>query len=106
MVSTPYLDDHPGVSITGQEDAVNKSISYPFDIVAGTSPSKFRVIFECKPLEEGRAEVQVVYDEMVDPAWDKTGKIKYVAADGGTTSESDSADSVETTASTKEKADD
>ena len=101
-----YLDDHPGVSITGQEDAVNKSISYPFDIVTGTSPSKFRVIFECKPLEEGKAEVQVVYDDKVDSAWDKTGKIKYVAADGGTTSESDNADSSETTASTEEKSDD
>lgn len=101
-----YLDDHPGVSITGQEDAVNKTISYPFDIVAGTSPSKFRVIFECKPLEEGKTEVQVVYDDKVDSAWDKTGKIKYVAADEGTTSESDSADSSETTASTEEKSND
>lgn len=101
-----YLDDHPGVSITGQEDAVTKSISYPFDIVAGTSPSKFRVIFECKPLETGKAEVQVVYDDKVDSAWDKTGKIKYVAADAGTTSASEDAESTETTKTTEDKSDD
>ena len=101
-----YLDDHPGVSITGKEDAVNKSISYDFDIVAGVSPSKFRVVFECKPLEEGRAKVEVVYDEKVSESWDTTGTIKYVAADGGTTYDSDSADSRETSASTEEKSDD
>jgi len=101
-----YLDDHPGVSITGQEDAVNKCISYPFDVVAGTSPSKFRVIFECKPLEEGRAEVQVVYDDKVDSAWDKTGKIKYVAANGDTSSENESNESTESTEVTEDKAND
>ena len=73
-----YLDDHPGVSITGKEDAVNKSITYPFEIVAGTSPSKFRVVFECKPLEEGRAKVEVVYDDKVADSWDSTSTIKYV----------------------------
>lgn len=73
-----YLDDHPGVSITGKEDAVTNSISYDFDIVAGTSPSKFRVVFECKPLEEGRASVSVVYDDSVSASWDASGTIKYV----------------------------
>lgn len=74
-----YLDDHPGVSITGREDSANNSISYDFDIVAGTSPSKFRVVFECKPLEEGRTKVEVVYDDTVGAQWDATGTIKYVA---------------------------
>jgi len=73
-----YLDDHPGVSITGTEDAVTNSISYDFDIVAGTSPNKFRVVFECKPLEEGRAAVNVVYDDSVSTSWDASGTIKYV----------------------------
>lgn len=73
-----YLDDHPGVSITGTEDAVTNSISYDFDIIAGTSPSKFRVVFECKPLEEGRASVSVVYDDSVKDSWDASGTIKYV----------------------------
>lgn len=76
-----YLDDHPGVSITGTEDSVNNSISYDFDIVAGTSPNKFRVVFECKPLEEGRTTVEVVYDDTVGSQWDATGTIKYVAPD-------------------------
>lgn len=101
-----YLDDHPGVSITGKEDAVNKSISYDFDIIAGVSPSKFRVVFECKPLDEGRAKVEVVYDDKVDPSWDSTGTIKYVAADAGTTSESEDTVSATTTESTEDKSDD
>lgn len=76
-----YLDDHPGVSITGREDSVNNSVSYDFDIVAGVSPTKFRVVFECKPLEEGRTTVEVVYDDTVGAQWDATGTIKYVAAE-------------------------
>ena len=76
-----YLDDHPGVSITGREDAVNNSVSYDFDIVAGTSPNKFRVVFECKPLEEGRTKVEVVYDDTVGSQWDSTGTIKYVSTE-------------------------
>ena len=81
-----YLDDHPGVSITGKTDAVTNSVSYDFNVVAGTSPIKFRVVFECKPLSEGRTKVEVVYDDSVSPNWDATGTIKYVAAqdEGGT----------------------
>ena len=73
-----YLDDHPGVSITGKMDSVTNSVSYDFDIVAGTSPSKFRVVFECKPLSEGRTKVEVVYDDNVSANWDATGTVKYV----------------------------
>ena len=73
-----YLDDHPGVSITGNADTVNNSVSYDFDVVAGTSPSKFRVVFECKPLKEGRMTVTVVYDDKVNASWDASGTIKYV----------------------------
>lgn len=75
-----YLDDHPGVSITGKTDAVTNSVSYDFNVVAGTSPIKFRVVFECKPLTEGRTKVEVVYDDTVSPSWDATGTIKYVAS--------------------------
>ena len=75
-----YLDDHPGVSITGKTDAVTNSVSYDFNVVAGISPIKFRVVFECKPLSEGRTRVEVVYDDNVSPDWDATGTIKYVAA--------------------------
>lgn len=75
-----YLDDHPGVSITGKTDAVTNSVSYDFNVVAGTSPIKFRVVFECKPLSEGRTKVEVIYDDNVSPNWDATGTIKYVAA--------------------------
>ena len=75
-----YLDDHPGVSITGRTDAVTNSVSYDFNVVAATSPVKFRVIFECKPLSEGRTQVEVVYDDNVSANWDATGTIKYVAA--------------------------
>ena len=83
-----YLDDHPGVSITGKEDAVNNSVSYDFDIVAGTSPNKFRVVFECKPLEEGRTKVEVVYDDTVGSQWDSTGTIKYVTTEEDKASDS------------------
>ena len=78
-----FLDDHPGVSITGKVDAATNSVSYDFNVVAGTSPSKFRVVFECKPLSEGRSQVQVVYDDNVSESWDATGTIKYVTAEGG-----------------------
>ena len=84
-----YLDDHPGVSITGKKDVVTNSVSYDFDIIAGISPSKFRVVFECKPISEGRAEVVVVYDDKVDAAWDCTGKIKYVETAETTSSDSE-----------------
>ena len=75
-----YLDDHPGVSITGRTDSLTKDVSYDFNVVAGTSPIKFRVVFECKSLTEGRARVEVVYDDKVSSDWDATGTIKYVAA--------------------------
>lgn len=73
-----YLDDHPGISITGTPDPINNSITYTFDVVAGTSPAKFRVIFECTPLAEGKASIYVVYDDNVNSSWDATGTIKYV----------------------------
>lgn len=82
-----YLDDHPGVSITGTEDAETKSVSYDFDVVAGVTPSKFRVVFECKPRDEGKAKVEVVYDDMIDSSWDQTGSIKYVASEKDSSSE-------------------
>ena len=59
---------------------VTNSVSYDFNVVAGTSPIKFRVVFECKPLSEGRTKVEVVYDDNVSSNWDATGTIKYVAA--------------------------
>lgn len=77
-----FLDDHPGISITGKQD-LNNSRYYDFNIVASTTPTKFRVVFECKPLKEGRAQVQVVYDDNVSTNWDQTGTIKYVAASNG-----------------------
>ncbi len=73
-----YLDDHPGVSITGKIDSENNSESFDFNLVAGTSPVKFRAVFECKPIEEGRATVSVVYDDNVSENWDASGTIKYV----------------------------
>ena len=48
-----YLDDHPGVSITGNTDSVTGAVSYNFNIVAGVEPKKFRVVFECIPMEKG-----------------------------------------------------
>jgi len=83
-----YLDDHPGISITGDVDSVTNSVTYDFNIVAGTSPSKFRVVFECKPLSEGRTTVQVVYDDNVNSSWDASGALKYVAAEESSESES------------------
>lgn len=74
-----YLDDYPGVGITGKTDAITNSVSYDFNVVAGTSPNKFRVVFECMSLSEGRATVEVVYDDNISPNWDASGIIKYVA---------------------------
>ena len=79
-----YLDDHPGVSITGNTDSVTGAVSYNFNIVAGVEPDKFRVVFECIPMEKGRAQVEVVYDDKVSENWDKTGTIKYVEANNTT----------------------
>lgn len=79
-----YLDDHPGVSITGNTDSVTGAVSYNFNIVAGVEPDKFRVVFECIPMETGRAKVEVVYDDKVSENWDKTGTIKYVEANNTT----------------------
>ena len=73
-----YLDDHPGVTITGIPDPINNSITYKFNVVAGTSPAKFRAVFECTPLAAGKASIFVVYDDSVSSSWDATGTIKYV----------------------------
>lgn len=98
-----YLDDHPGKSITGLTDDVNKCVIYNFNIVAGTSPTKFRVVFECMPLETGRATFQVEYDDKVSDNWDATGTIKYVAANSAT---ADDAITTTTTTSTTKEDDD
>lgn len=73
-----YLDDHPGTSITGNVDSANNSVSYDFNIVTSTTPEKFRVVFECQPIDTGRARVEVVYDDNVSENWDATGTIRYV----------------------------
>lgn len=76
-----YMDDHPGASITGTKDSLTGSVSYNFNIVAGVNPEKFRVVFECKPLVEGRATVDVVYDDTISESWDASGTIKYVSSE-------------------------
>ena len=76
-----YLDDHPGVTVNGTTNTLDNSISYKFNVVAGTSPSKFRVVFECKPLAEGKASILVQYDDLVSESWDATGTIKYVTVE-------------------------
>ena len=73
-----HLDDHPGITITGDYDPITKAITYPFNITAGTSPSKFRAVFDCVPLSAGKATIYVEYDENVSSNWDYTGSIKYV----------------------------
>ncbi len=73
-----YLDDHPGASITGDVNLENNTVTYKFNVVAGTSPSKFRVVFECVPISKGKASVTVTYDDLLSDAWDMTGTIKYV----------------------------
>lgn len=73
-----YLDDHPGTSITGNVDSANNSVSYDFNIVASTTPEKFRVVFECQPIDTGRSRVEVIYDDNVSENWDATGTIRYV----------------------------
>lgn len=76
-----YLDDHPGTSITGQVDSATNTVSYDFNLVASTTPEKFRVVFECQPIDTGRARVEVVYDDNVSENWDATGTIRYVEAE-------------------------
>ena len=73
-----YLDDHPGKTITGEDDAVNNCIRYKFNIVSSTTPEKFRVVFECQPIDTGRSRVEVEYDDQVSENWDATGVIRYV----------------------------
>ena len=73
-----HLDDHPGVSITGEYDPILEMTTYPFKLVAGTNPTKFRAVFDCVPLSVGKARIFVEYDKNVSPNWDYTGTIKYV----------------------------
>ena len=73
-----YLDDHHGTSITGEADLENNTVTYKFHVVAGTNPSKFRVVFECMPISDGKATVTVNYDDHLSDAWDATGSIKYI----------------------------
>lgn len=74
-----YLDDYPGTKITGQEDALNGIITYEFKVPSSTVPSKFRVIFECIASQAGKHTIEIVYDDKVDPAWDRTETIKYIS---------------------------
>lgn len=76
-----YLDDHPGVTVNGTTNTLDNSISYKFNVVAGTSPIKFRVVFECKPLAAGKTSILVQYDDLVSESWDATGTIKYVVVE-------------------------
>lgn len=86
-----YLDDHPGVTITGMPDLFHNSITYTFNLVSAVSPEKFRVVFECTPLAAGRANVLVVYDDNVSESWDVTGTIKYVNSESENPSSANSA---------------
>ena len=36
------------------------------------------MVFECQPIDTGRAKVVVEYDDQVSENWDKTGVVKYV----------------------------
>lgn len=73
-----FLDDYQGPPITGELDPINNTVTYKFRVPSSTQPSKFRVVFRCKPAHEGEFNVIVSYDDRVDPAWDKVEKIRYV----------------------------
>lgn len=73
-----HLDDHPGISITGDYDPINEKITYSFNLAAGVNPIKFRAIFDCVPLSAGKATIYVEYDDKVSSNWDYSGTIKYV----------------------------
>lgn len=77
---TCTLNNYPGGNLLKKTEGDDSTI-YEFRLVAGTSPSKFRVLFECLPMEPGKATVNVTYDDKLDEAWDSTGTIKFVAKD-------------------------
>lgn len=74
-----YLDDYPGTKITGVEDSLNSIITYEFKIPSSTAPSKFRVIFECVASQKGKHTIEIIYDDKLSTAWDKTETIKYIS---------------------------
>ena len=81
------LNSYPGSGLleTSEND---KATQYKFKVVAGTSPAKFRVMFECKPNEPGRTSFTVQYDDKLNDAWDSTGTINYVTKESGATVQS------------------
>ena len=73
-----YLDDNDGPQVTGVTDEINHVIIYTFDVPSSTAPSKFRVVFRCKPAAVGNFLTLVSYDDNVAEPWDKTETIRYV----------------------------
>ena len=86
------LSDHPGGSLVSVSES-DGATKYKFNIVAVTSPSKFRVIFECLPTKTGKASVTVTYDDQLSDAWDSTGTVNYIEQDASGPGEKDASGS-------------
>ena len=74
---TCTLNNYPGGDLLKTTEG-EEATTYEFRLVAGTNPSKFRVMFECLPERPGSVSVSVTYDDKLDEAWDSTGTIKFV----------------------------
>lgn len=72
-----YYDGQP---ITPTYDAVQNITTYEFTITAALNAQEWEFVFQFIPNAEAEVMMTLVFDDHVDPMYDKQNTIKFVAA--------------------------
>ena len=72
-----YYDGQP---ITPTYDAIQNITTYEFTITAALNAQEWEFVFQFIPNAEAEVSMTLVFDEHLDPMYDKQNTIKFVAA--------------------------
>lgn len=72
-----YYDGQP---ITPTYDAIQNITTYEFTITAALNAQEWEFVFQFIPNDEAEVSMTLVFDEHLDPMYDKQNTIKFVAA--------------------------
>ena len=77
-VDAKYYDGQP---ITPTYDAVQNITTYEFTVTAALNAQEWEFVFQFIPNAEAEVSMTLVFDDHIDPMYDKQNTIKFVSAD-------------------------
>ncbi len=80
-ITALYAKYYDGQPITPMYDALSNITTYEFNIPASSNAPEFEFVFQFIPNAEAEVTMTLVFDDKVDPMYDKQNTIKFVEAE-------------------------